>query len=408
MNNYSLYKLFHIDQKKYKEEYERRFNSVDTVKLDIKIGDNQAFFCPNNTLYQKIISIERTDKNINKLCAILPPKAINQFATRCLIDEIILTNNIEGVHSTRKEVSEILMDLSKNNKHKRFKGLVKKYVLLMSDNDISIRSCFDIRKIYDDIFYNEIKDSDPKSLPDGEIFRKESVSVYSTTGREIHRGIMPEKKIIENMSTAIDILHDENIDLLIRISIFHYLFGYIHPFYDGNGRTSRFISSYLLSYELNHIIGYRISYTIKEKLKDYYNAFKVCNHPNNKGDLTPFIEMFLDIIDISTQQLNQALEKRVILLNNYSETIKNLPYGNNNKYQDIYYLLIQAALFADLGISTQDLLSITNLSRNTLNNRLSNIPHTLLKKKKDGTVNYYSLNLNEVDKYIEFLKEKYN
>lgn len=401
MKKYSLYKLFHIDQTKYKEEYERRFNSDSTVKLNIKIGDNQAFFCNTDELYKKIISIERNDKKINQLCAKLPPKAISQFAMRCLVDEIILTNNIEGVNSTRKEVSEILMDLSEKNNHKRFKGLVKMYFLLMNNENIPINSCQDIRKIYDDIFYDEIRESDPKSLPDGSIFRKDGVSVYSSTGKEIHKGISPETKIIDVMNSAINILQDESIDFLVRISIFHYLFGYIHPFYDGNGRTSRFISSYLLSHELNHIIGYRISYTIKEKLKDYHNAFKICNHPNNKAELTPFIEMFLGIIDVSTEQLKQALEKRVNLLNHYGSIIDILPYGDNEKYYSIYHLLIQASLFADLGISTQDLLSVTNLSRTTLNTRLAKIPADLLQKKKDGKVNYYSLNLEKADKYIE-------
>lgn len=93
------------------------------------------------------------------------------------------------------------------------------------------------------------------------------------------------------MEKALQFLHTDSCDYLLRIAVFHYLFGYIHPFYDGNGRTSRFISSYLLSQKLNSSIGYRLSYTIKEHLPQYHEAFKICNHYNNKGDLTPFAEM---------------------------------------------------------------------------------------------------------------------
>ena len=101
------------------------------------------------------------------------------------------------------------------------------------------------------------------------------------------------------MNQSLQFLYDESYEYLIRIAVFHYLFGYIHPFYDGNGRTSRLISSYLLSQRLNNLIGYRISYTIKEHITKYYEAFKVCNHVNNRGDLTPFEKMFFDFVDIS-------------------------------------------------------------------------------------------------------------
>lgn len=41
---------------------------------------------------------------------------------------------------------------------------------------------------------------------------------------------MPESKIIEYMNKALYILNDQSIDILIRVSLFHYYFGYIHPF----------------------------------------------------------------------------------------------------------------------------------------------------------------------------------
>lgn len=400
MNKHSLYKLFYINPNEYKNEYERRFYDENTIHLDINISSHQAFFCQTPELYKKILSIERADKKIQYLCFCLPPKAIEQFAKRCLIDEIILTNNIEGVNSTRKEVSAILKDLSNNNKRKRFYGLVNKYALLMQNNEIPINTCQDIRKIYDDIFYEEIKEFNPENLPDGKIFRKESVSVYSQSDREIHHSILPESAIIDTMKKSLTFLHDANIEFLFRLAVFHYLFGYIHPFYDGNGRTSRFISSYLLSHELNHIIGYRISYTIKENIKEYYDAFKICNHPNNKGDLTPFIEMFLNIVDISVNQLSESLEERVQLLNIYEKSINKFPMAESNKLESLYFLLIQASLFSDIGISTSDLLSVLGISINTLRKKIKSIPNKLIIKKRQGNTNFYMLNREEANNYI--------
>ena len=80
---------------------------------------------------------------------------------------------------------------------------------------------------------------------------------------------------------------------MIRIAIFHYLFGYIHPFYDGNGRTSRFINSYLLSKKLQFLVSYKLSYTIKENMNSYYKSFKETNDEKNKGNLSFFVISFL-------------------------------------------------------------------------------------------------------------------
>ena len=61
-----------------------------------------------------------------------------------------------------------------------------------------------------------------------------------------------ESKIIETMNQALTLLNDEDIDVLIRSAIFHFVFGFIHPFYNGNGRMARFISSYKMSDVLNY------------------------------------------------------------------------------------------------------------------------------------------------------------
>ena len=397
MSQKTLYKLFYADPDLYQAEYERCFQDEHTIHLDIKIGEHPAFIFESAEIFKLIISIERTNNEINRICNNLPGIALSQFQERCLIDEIVLTNNIEGVHSTRKEISEILQDLSKNNKRKRFVGLVNKYVLLMKNETLPLHVPEDIRKIYDDIFYEEIKANDPEDLPDGKIFRKSDVGVYSATGKEIHHGLHPESEIISVMEKTLDFLNDSNYDYLLRIAVFHYLFGYIHPFYDGNGRTSRFISSYMLSQNLNKLIGYRISFTIKEHIHKYYEAFKICNHYNNRGDLTPFAEMFLQIVDISMQQLYQALSERSEKLMHYIKRITQLPNADDESMCRLYDYLIQAALFSNNGISQRELECEMRMSYNTVRSRLKRIPEELLITNKQGNRPFYLLHLKAVD-----------
>lgn len=399
----SLKKIFHSNSgEHYRKEYELRFTDKETIHLNLNIGEEPAFFCQTVEIYKILLSIEKTDKQVEILFKMLPGVALNQFKHRCLIDEIVLTNNIEGVYSTRKEISSILSNLAKQDPRRRFTGLVKKYVM-MSD-DITIKTPEDIRRIYDDIFYEEIKETDPDNLPDGKIFRTNPVSVYSAAQKEIHRGIYPEERIISTMSSALDFLNDESVNMILRIAVFHYLFGYIHPFYDGNGRTSRFISSRLLAKELNELISYRLSYTIKENTTQYYDAFKTCNSPLNKGDLTPFVEMFLTIVDISEKQLYNALKMRIERWHYLLREIKSkgLVLNSNNVLDQnlarIYDLLVQAALFSDDGISTKELEENTDLAYNTLMKHLKKIPKDLIIKKKPGNTCYYKLDLDVLEK----------
>jgi Fic family protein len=402
MSRKTLKALFHMGAKEYKDEYNSRYNADTTIHLNVTIGNDSAFICQTPEIYKQIISIERMDKAVDAVANTLPQLAISQFTSKCLIDEILLTNNIEGVHSTRKEIGEILQDLSMRDKRNRFVGLVAKYAALKDNPDITFKTCQDIRKVYDDIFYEEIKATDPENLPDGEMFRKSGVEVQSATQKVIHKGLSPESKIIDTMNQSLAVLNNDDIDIFIRIAVFHYLFGYIHPFYDGNGRTSRFISSYLLSHQLNPLIGYRLSYTVKENISKYYKAFEVCNDPHNKAELTPFVEMFLNIVEISLQHLLETLEEKKHKWEYYCQRIGSFPNAEKTDIAHLYELLIQAALFSNIGISREELLNELQLSENTLRSRLRLIPNTLLIENRQKGKKYYLLNLDATDKLFEY------
>lgn len=401
MSRKTLKALFHMGVKEYQGEYERRFNDADTIHLPVNIGNEPAFICQTPEIYKRIIAVERLDKEVANLYYALPPIAIEQFTTRCLIDEILLTNDIEGVHSTRKEIGEILQDLSSHNKRNRFVGLIAKYVMLERRQTMSFKTCQDIRNVYDDIFYEEIKATDPENLPDGEIFRKSGVEVQSATQKVIHKGLMPESKIIEAVEQSLSVLNDNDIDIFIRIAVFHYLFGYIHPFYDGNGRTSRFISSYLLSRQLTPLIGFRLSYTIKENISKYYKAFDVCNSSHNKGELTPFVDMFLGIVEVSMQQLLETLEEKRQKWDYYYQRINTLPNADKADMFTLYNVLIQAALFSNIGIRRDELIKHMDCSENTVRSKLKLIPGEMLIENRQKGKKFYLLNLEEADKLFE-------
>ena len=314
----------------------------------------------------------------------------------------MLTNNIEGVHSSRKEIGNalaILEDQSEKKGHKnRFLGMVNRYVKLMNYEEVKIDSCQDIRNIYDEIVLEEVLLEDKNNAPDGKIFRKEQTTIRSAADKPIHAGITPERRIIECMDKALNFLHDESIEKLYRICLFHYLLEYIHPFYDGNGRLGRFILSYCISETLESILAYRISETIKENIKWYNNSFEICNDQKNMGDLTPFLIMMFTMIKTSEEELIASLSRKQVSWDRYQKKIQEYCSDAVKKKGNFYNLLIQATLFSELGISMEELTENLKLSEGTVRKYINSAKEKdLIITHRESRQFYYMLNTDVLD-----------
>lgn len=392
-----LSSLFYSDKELYEKTYSNRYNSESTYQFNFKIKGNNTFVVINNEILKRINKILELDKELLIAMKSVPQIALSQYEKTCLIDEIRMTNEIEGVNSTRKEINDILNDKENKDTNKRLYGIVKKYEMLLGNEDIDLSSCKSIRKLYDDLTLSDIINENPQHAPDGDIFRKEPVFIYNKHQKEIHKGLMPEAEIIEAMSSALDILNNENYNFLIRVAVFHYLFGYIHPFYDGNGRTSRFISSYLLSKKFENLVSYRIAYTIKNDLNKYYKSFQITNDEKNKGDMTYFVLIFFDFIIKSMKELCRSLIDKHDKMFHYRDIIYN-KFSDDSKLLDIAYILMQSTLFNDSSISIRELEYYSSYSANTVRNKIKILEELeLLEISKVGNKNTYNIDLDKLE-----------
>lgn len=390
-----LSKIFYKKPTEYESIYDARFNSEASIKLPIKIHENVGFIFNTNEITKLLVKIYKTINKINLLRTHLPNIAINSYIIKSLKDEIALTNEIEGVRSTRKEIEDAI-DSIKNDKSARFKGLVDKYFKLISNEIIPLNNCEDIRTIYDALVLPEIE---KENLPDGILFRKEPVQVVSATQKEKHRGIMPESKIIESLDLCLDFLKNDDIDSLIKISAFHYLFGYIHPFYDGNGRTSRFISSYLIKNELDVLLALKLSYTVKNNINKYYKAFDVCNDRKNKGDITFFVVTFLELLSQVSDDLYTKIADLNDQLNYYNNIINTLVNEKvlNDKQAKCIFILCQNRLFDDTYMNMNTLTELLEKSDTTTRKILKSLESkNLLVKSRNKNQYLYSANLDSL------------
>lgn len=395
-----LTKLYYQDKKEYKSQYEIRFNGPSTYHIPLKIHENEAFVVVTTEILNKIENIYKANNKITTLCDGLPSAAFNAYINKCLIDEIYETNDIEGVRSTKKELREAL---ASNDKALKFSGLVKKYSKLINNDKIPLNNSLDIRALYDEIVAPEINPSDK---PDGKIFRKELVEVVTVTEKVIHTGLMPEKKIIQYVNDMLDYLKNDNAPDLIKIAVCHYFVGYIHPFYDGNGRINRFISSYLLRNFLNKLIPFRISYVVKNSKKKYYAAFEDANDKKGKGDITFFVTMFLNVIEEAADILINELSDAARKLTFYGTTLNTISQKKSIFSSEfnikIYFILIQVALFETDGIDIDELsLSVNKSTASTRKVIQQLVDSKYAIAKRIGRKIHYTANLKKLEEDIE-------
>lgn len=395
-----LSSVFYSDNDKYEELYTNRLNSESAYKFNFKVGGYNAFVIINHDILQKIEQIMETNKKLFVNMSKIPPIALKQYTQKCLVDEIKMTNEIEGVNSTRKEINEILKDKTDKKIKKRLYGIVKKYEL-MTKEDIKLDTCHDIRELYNELVLKDVVEEDGENAPDGSIFRKDNVFIQNPTGKKIHKGVYPEEDIISTMTECLSILKSDDYDFLICTAVFHYMFGYIHPFYDGNGRMSRFISSYLLTHKLEFLVSYRLSYTIKQNVKSYYKSFKITNDEKNRGDLTSFTLSFFDILITSLTDLCKSLEERYNKLEFFTKIVEKICDSDKLMFE-VLFILVQNTLFGDEGLSIQELYEIADVGVSKIRKSIKELDEVgILNIKKSGRTKLYDINLDKMSEFAE-------
>lgn len=398
-----MYKVYYKRPQDWQCLLDQRRRSESSIQLPIGIHEYNrrntysAFFMYHPELIDLLLRIESKRYEFMQYVEQIPTIIIGHLMNAFLSTEIKASNDIEGVRSSRREIQEAI-DNTHNSKL-RFSSIITKYKMIVQHNELlTYKNSAEIRQLYDEVISSEIKKRD---LPDGTLFRKDSVDVVNHQQKVIHQGTTPESEIIKEMNKALDILNDESIQLPIRVAIFHYYFGYIHPFYDGNGRTNRFISTVYLAHYFHPLIALRLSAVIKNSKKNYYDAFKYTNSEFNGGDVTTFIIPFIKIIESTINDAIRLLDKRIVRLQDYSKKLEK--YFEINQIHDpllqsIYFLLLQANLFSlGAGINKQEIMAACNKSRGTIYNRFKKIPDSHITKIKRGRVESYTLKLSMLD-----------
>ena len=150
--------------------------------------------------------------------------------------------------------------------------------------------------------------------------RTGQVGVYNQKGEVVHLAPPAEfahKQIVQ----LFDWLSNSNANMLIKSSVFHYEFEFIHPFNDGNGRTGRFWQTALLSSWKQIFAWIPIESIIKDNQEEYYKAITLST---SQAKSNIFILFMLDCINKAIKDIISGARNHYNHINNQITQLMNV------------------------------------------------------------------------------------
>lgn len=371
-------KYFQLDKKDFNDYLNDLKNSSNTIS----ILDGKFFYNHSLEISNKIISLHTSFIYLYYLILSFSSRGRYEILKSLLIDEIQSTDEIENIYSTKQDIFSCLNNIDKNinNNNNKIISIVRGYKNLLNNKPKEIKTLKDIRNIYDQIITDSV---DISNLPDGTYFRKNNV--YITDGiKSIHSGINNEDIINKYMNEFINIYNSNN-DVFIKMILCHFIFEYVHPYYDGNGRLGRYLFTNGLLLENNIYSGLTISRAFSKEKNKYYKAFKVATSRYEFGCLNSYVITILDILIKETNNLIKELE-------NKKETISLITddLDMTNVEKRIYKFIKEMSLFSYVGVSNEEIMKETKVSKRSLINVIKKFKNNnMIKITKIGKYNYY-------------------
>lgn len=143
---------------------------------------------------------------------------------------------------------------------------------------------------------------------------------------------------------------------MIRSLASHYLFEYAHPFYDGNGRTGRYLLALFLSEALSVPTVLSLSRAIAENRSIYYRAFSSVENALNRAEMTFFIYDMLTLVRIAQVNILERLSKSKEAFGSISARMDAFMEEQDlsDKEGSIMFVLAQFELFGMYGTATTE------------------------------------------------------
>ncbi len=221
------------------------------------------------------------------------------------------STQIEGNSLTKEEVRQVVEGKSGFPGRERDEKEVRNYFAALEYVEDQLRHNASITEKLIQSIHGMVYKGNKKPSPyrDGQNVIKDG-----STGSIVY--MPPEALDVPLMMKALVNWINQQIELQelpapIIAALAHYQFATIHPYYDGNGRTARLLTTFIL-----HKTGYGLKgiYSLEEyyakNLQGYYNALTIGDSHNYyfgraEADVTPFLEYFTEGMAIAFHSVRE-------------------------------------------------------------------------------------------------------
>ena len=322
--------------------------------------NNQFWYFLIPSLQKKLHEIDSLGKD--SLYQLVKQEIESELIKDSLIEEALYSSVIEGAFSTIKRLKELVNKEDKprdiNDQMVLNNYNAMQYILEEKHKDISQELILKLHKIVTD----KTLDEDDKDYTGR--FRDDWVYIRDHRDRIIYTPPAADKVIpaIENLISWVN-KKDEAMFIhpIIKASIVHFYMVYIHPFFDGNGRTARALFYfYLIKHRYEFFKYFSISVVVQKAKGQYYKAIR--DVENNQADLTYFLiymaKTILDSIKLVKERIvhhyhkdfvfDKVKEKGYILSKRQEKFLKRFLVSDRRAitiktYQKLYNVVYETA-----------------------------------------------------------------
>ncbi len=245
---------------------------------------------------QKLVYLENVTKvGMGALKLLLSPQSsAAAFGIKAMEDEIHSTLIIENIESSRDSIRKILNGYAPaGESENRIYGM-KKGLEFIADPENKITE-INLHQLYQ-ITVGDFLDEENQQLLPGKMYRHGDVFIM---GSKVEHQGLHHTQLPEYMAQLMDFINrKDGINDLLKAAIIHFYIGYLHPFFDGNGRTARLVHLWDLGQQgYSSALYVPFSSHIKDSQKSYYKAYSLTEQNAKISgiiDVTPFLVYFIE------------------------------------------------------------------------------------------------------------------